>query len=139
MKILILNGPNLNLLGKREPTVYGKKSLTDLEQTIHAKFPEHTFKFEQTNCEGTLIDLIQKAGDDYEGMVLNAGGYSHTSIAIRDAVAAIGIPVIEVHISNIFARESFRANSIIAPVCSGSVAGFGLRSYEIAVYGLVEM
>lgn len=135
MKILVLNGPNLNLLGTREPAIYGTASLDDLETQLRKRFPQIDFTFRQSNHEGVLIDLIQSSCDD--GIVLNAGAYTHTSLAIADAIAAVKVPVVEVHISNIFAREDIRRNSLIAPVCHGSVSGFGLRSYELAVMSFI--
>lgn len=138
--ILILNGPNLNLLGKREPEIYGTKTLDDVvslvEKTIEEKHPAYPVEAQhfQSNHEGELIDAIHRAGFDPDclGIILNAGAYTHTSVAIADAIAAVPAPVIEVHISNIAAREAFRHTSLIAPVCAGSIAGFGIFSYALA-------
>ena len=132
MKILIINGPNLNMLGRREPGIYGAMSWDDYVPRLRAKFPDVEITCFQSNHEGAIIDTLQQA--ECDGIVLNAGAYTHTSLAIADAIAAISVPVIEVHISNIAAREEIRHRSLIAPVCAGSIAGFGLRSYELAVY-----
>ena len=132
--ILVLNGPNLNLLGTREPAVYGAASLDDLEAELRSRFPTHAFRFEQHNSEGALIDALHGADTVATGgVVFNPGGYTHTSVALRDAVAAISTPVVEVHLSNPAARESFRHTSMIAPVCAGTIAGFGQSSYHLAV------
>jgi 3-dehydroquinate dehydratase II len=139
MKILVINGPNLNLLGKREPAVYGTTTLTDIESRLKKRFPNVQFEFFQSNHEGALIDQIQKVIDgSYDGVVINPGAYSHYSYAIRDAIAALKTPVVEVHISNVHAREEFRRHSVITPVCKGVVAGFGDMGYELAVKFLVE-
>jgi 3-dehydroquinate dehydratase-2 len=130
-RILIVNGPNLNLLGKRETSVYGDKSFEEYFVDLKAKFPQFELDYFQSNIEGELIDTIQQSTHD--GVVLNAGGYTHTSVAIRDAISAIKTPVVEVHISNITARESFRHESMISPVCVGCVFGFGLKSYDLAL------
>lgn len=130
-RILILNGPNLNLLGKREPEIYGDKSFEDYYVELKAKFPELDLFYFQSNLEGALIDQIQDS--NWGGIVLNAGGYTHTSVAIRDAISSIKTPVIEVHISNITNRESFRHESLISPVCVGCIFGFGLKSYQLAL------
>ncbi|HLS30947.1 MAG TPA: type II 3-dehydroquinate dehydratase [Flavobacteriaceae bacterium] len=138
MKILIINGPNLNLLGKREPTIYGEQSFEAYFKEVQRKFPDfHLFDY-QSNLEGELIDAIQNAEGKYEGIVLNAAAYTHTSIAIADAVKAISIPVVEVHISNVFSREQFRHKSFISPYAKGVVAGFGLKSYELALYSFMK-
>jgi 3-dehydroquinate dehydratase-2 len=133
-RILIINGPNLNLLGKRETDIYGDMSFEDffeeLKEVYEADIQLHYF---QSNVEGEIIDKLQEVGFKYEGILLNAGGYTHTSVAIRDAVAAIKTPVIEVHISNIYAREEFRQHSLISAVCKGVIAGFGLESYVLAI------
>ena len=135
-KVLILNGPNLNLLGKREPQHYGIMTLEEITKQLDEL--ACTFGIElrhfQSNHEGVLIDQLQNAADWAEGVILNPGGYSHTSVALRDAVSALQIPVIEVHLSNIYNREQFRQQSLIAPVCTGSIAGFGFRSYSAALY-----
>jgi 3-dehydroquinate dehydratase II len=139
MKILVINGPNLNLLGKREPEIYGTTTLSDIESRLKKRFPNVQFEFYQSNHEGALIDQIQKAIDGtFDGVVINPGAYSHYSYAIRDAIAALKTPVVEVHISNIHAREEFRRHSVITPVCKGVVAGFGDMGYELAVKFLVE-
>ncbi|MBK9591507.1 MAG: type II 3-dehydroquinate dehydratase [Crocinitomicaceae bacterium] len=130
-RILIVNGPNLNLLGKRETSVYGNKSFEEYFVDLKNKFANLNVEYFQSNIEGELIDVIQQS--HYDGIVLNAGGYTHTSVAIRDAISAIKTPVVEVHISNISARESFRHESMISPVCVGCVFGFGLKSYELAL------
>ena len=134
MVIHIINGPNLNLVGKREPEVYGNRSLDQYLQELIEQFPQHTIDVYQSNIEGEIVDLLQQVGFDDCGIVLNAGGYTHTSVAIADAVAAITAPVIEVHISNIYAREPFRHKSLLSPVCKGIVAGFGLDSYRLALH-----
>ena len=135
MKILILNGPNLNLLGSREPEIYGRTTLEDIERALRANFPDVEFVFRQSNHEGELIDLIQNT--DAQGIVLNAGAYTHTSLALADCIAAVEVPVVEVHISNIFAREDIRSRSLIAPVCAGTISGFGPMSYALGVQALL--
>lgn len=138
-KLLIINGPNLNLIGVREPSVYGTTSIKEYINSLKTMFDGVCLIDEyQSNHEGAIIDTLQIAGDSgYEAIILNAGGYSHTSVAIRDAISAIDIPVIEVHISNIFAREDFRHTSVISPVCHGIISGFGLMSYELAIRSLI--
>lgn len=139
MRILIISGPNLNLLGKREPSVYGTTTLDDIEANLKKKYPDVKFEFFQSNSEGALIDRLHIAGSGaFDGVVLNPGAYGHYSYALRDAVAAIKTPVVEVHVSNIYAREEFRKHSVIAPVCKGVVSGFGGASYMLAVQFLVE-
>ena len=133
MKILIVNGPNLNLLGKREPEVYGNSSFDEYFSTIKEKFPYVEFQYFQSNIEGELIDKIQECGFSYDGIVLNAGEYTHTSIAIADAIRAIITPVVEVHITNIFQREEYRHHSYLSEVCRGVICGFGLDSYRLAI------
>lgn len=133
MKIMVINGPNLNLLGKREPAVYGHSSFGDYFVRLQEMFPLGELSYFQSNHEGDIIDKLHETGFDYDGIVLNAGAYTHTSIAILDAIKAIATPVIEVHISNIHSREEFRHQSLIAPACVGSIAGFGLDSYRLAV------
>ena len=134
MKLLILNGPNLNLLGTREPETYGAETLDDLERGLQKAFAGHDFDFFQSNHEGALIDKLHEAGrDGTGGVVFNPGAYTHTSIALRDAIAGIDVPVIEVHISNVHAREAFRHTSMLAPVCRGQMCGLGLRGYFAAV------
>ncbi len=139
-KILILNGPNLNLLGRRQPEVYGSTTLADIVDGLRDSFPSVDIVHFQSNCEGALIDKIHEVGydDSYAGIVLNAGAYTHTSLAIADAIAAIKRPVIEVHLSNVFAREEIRHRSLIAPVCRGSISGFGVQSYHLAVQALIS-
>ena len=139
MRIVIINGPNLNLLGKREPEKYGTQSLPDIERRLRMKFPAVEFEFHQSNLEGEIVNALQNAMDGkVDGIILNAGGYTHTSVAIRDAIAALSVPVIEVHLTNVQAREEFRRQSVIAPVCKGIIAGFGPASYELAVRSFVE-
>lgn len=134
MKLLILNGPNLNLLGAREPAVYGTTTLGDLEQRLREAFPKAEMAFFQSNHEGALIDRLHAAAaDGTAGVVFNPGGYTHTSVALRDAIAAIGVPVVEVHLSNTAAREPFRHRSLLAPVCAGQIAGLGPAGYHLAV------
>ena len=130
MKILIINGPNLNLIGTRETSIYGNQSFDDYFLTLKST-SDHELHYLQSNVEGELINFLQEARTD--GVILNAGAYTHTSIAIRDCIAAIGIPVVEVHISDISSRESFRHNSLLTPVCVGCVFGFGLKGYEMAL------
>lgn len=140
MRFLVINGPNLNLLGKREPEVYGTATLDDIEKSLAKKFPEIKFEFYQSNSEGTIVDHVQLGmGGAFDGIVLNPGAYTHYSYAIRDAVAALKIPVIEVHLSNVHGREEFRKHSVIAPVCKGVIAGFGTHGYELAVLALLGM
>jgi len=138
MRILVLNGPNLNLLGEREPEKYGYTTLKDLASDLRLHFPDVTFSFFQSNHEGALIDRLHQAHRDHmDGIVFNPGAYTHTSIALRDAIAAIRPPVIEVHISNVHARESFRHTSMLAPVCVGQLAGFGVLGYRMATQYLI--
>jgi len=140
MRILILNGPNLNLVGRREPATYGTQSLTDylaqLQQQYASRVSLTTY---QSNHEGDLIDQLQAAQGTADAVIINAGGYSHTSVAIADAISAIDIPVVEVHISNIYAREPFRHHSMLAPVCKGSIVGMGLEGYRLAIEGLLTI
>lgn len=138
MQILLLNGPNLNLLGVREPEVYGKETFTDYFRQLKNKYPSVDISCFQSNVEGALIDKIHEVGFSYDGIILNAGAYTHTSIALADAIAAVKAPVVEVHISNIHAREPYRHVSMIAAACRGSVIGFGLDSYRLAVEALIE-
>ena len=133
MKIQIINGPNLNLLGTREPSVYGDTSFTDYFLTLRHRYPQIEFSYFQSNKEGELIDKLHEAGFMFDGIILNAGGYTHTSIAIGDAIAAIKTPVVEVHISNVHKRESFRHHSFLSANCKGVILGFGLDSYRLAV------
>ena len=133
MKIIIINGPNINLLGKREPSIYGNQSFEDFYKELVAKYPQIELSHFQSNIEGELIDKIQEVGFSYDGIILNAAAYTHTSIGIGDAVKAISTPVIEVHISNTFSREEFRHQSYISPNAKGVILGFGLKSYELAL------
>jgi 3-dehydroquinate dehydratase-2 len=132
-KIQIINGPNLNLLGKREPTVYGNASFEDYLNALRLKYPQHDIAYYQSNSEGELIDKIHETGFSHDGIILNAGAYTHTSIALRDAIKAVETPVVEVHISNVHARESFRHVSMLSGVCKGVILGFGLDSYRLAL------
>ncbi len=138
MKFIIINGPNLNLLGKRETTIYGDTDFKDYFTKLKAQFPSITIDYYQSNIEGELIDKLQKVGFTYDGIILNAGGYTHTSVAIADTIKAISSPCVETHISNIDARENFRRTSIIGPVCIGSISGFGLFSYQMALEALIN-
>ena len=133
MKIIIINGPNLNLLGKREPEIYGNKTFENYLEELKSKYPTVDLDYFQSNIEGELIDKIQETGFTYDGIILNAAAYTHTSVGIGDAVKAIITPVIEVHISNTFARETFRHQSFISPNAKGIIIGFGLKSYELAL------
>ncbi|WP_263784792.1 type II 3-dehydroquinate dehydratase [Salinibacter grassmerensis] len=134
MPLLVLNGPNLNLLGTREPETYGTTTLADIQSDLTESFPEVTLRFAQENSEGALIDHLHAAHEDeVDGVVFNPGGYTHTSVALRDAVAAIEPPVVEVHLSNVHAREDFRRTSRIAPACVGQMSGFGADGYRLAV------
>ena len=139
MKLTIINGPNLNLLGKREPEKYGHSSFEDFLLVLKKRFPDKVFEYFQSNIEGEIINEIQKSGNYADGIILNAAGYTHTSVAITDAIAAIKTPVIEVHITNIAAREDFRHTSLIGRNCAGSISGFGLDSYRLAVEALIEI
>jgi len=135
--ITIINGPNLNLLGKREPGIYGSEDFETYLESLKAQFPEVEFDYYQSNVEGELINKLQAVGFSAKGIVMNAGGYTHTSVAIGDAIAAIESPVIEVHISNVYAREDYRHQSLMAKHCKGVIAGLGLRGYELAVQSLL--
>ncbi|MBQ8056189.1 MAG: type II 3-dehydroquinate dehydratase [Paludibacteraceae bacterium] len=138
MKILILNGPNLNLLGKREPTIYGNSSFDTYFESLKKRYSNVELEYYQSNIEGEMINKIHEVGFSYDGIVLNAGAYTHTSLAIADAIKAISTPVIEVHISNVFSREPIRHQSYIAPVCKGSISGFGLDSYRLAIEAILN-
>ncbi|NOZ45997.1 MAG: type II 3-dehydroquinate dehydratase [Chlorobi bacterium] len=133
MNIFIINGPNLNLLGKREPEVYGNKNFSDFFASLKSKYLNIHFEYFQSNVEGEIINKLHEVGFTFDGIILNAGGYTHTSVSIADAINAITTPVVEVHISNILAREKFRHTSLLAPYCKGSVFGFGLKGYQLAV------
>ena len=133
MKFMVLNGPNLNLLGTREKSIYGETKFEDFFKQLKGDFPEVRFDYFQSNVEGELINKLHEVGFDYEGVVLNAGGYTHTSVALSDAIAAIDAPVVEVHISNVYARESYRHQSLISKNCIGVIAGFGMDSYKLAI------
>ena len=133
MKIAIINGPNLNLLGTREPGIYGNQSFEQYFETLKTKFPAIEFSYYQSNIEGELINEIQKVGFSYDGIIINPAGYTHTSVALGDAIAAIKTPVVEVHISNIFAREEFRKISLVSGKSVGVISGLGLNGYELAV------
>ena len=136
MKILILNGPNLNLQGKRDTDIYGTLTFDEYLETLRQRFPQEEIDLVQSNVEGELINALHASVGAYDGVVMNAGGYTHTSVAIRDAIAAISTPVVEVHISSILAREEFRHVSMLAPVCRGSIMGFGLDSYRLGIEAL---
>ncbi len=133
MKIAIINGPNLNLLGKREPEIYGNQTFEQFFNDLQKKYPQVELTYFQNNVEGEIINKIHEIGFDFDGIILNAGAYTHTSIAIADAIKSVKTPVIEVHISNTFARETFRHHSYISPVAKGVVLGFGMKSYELAL------
>jgi len=138
MKIQIINGPNLNLLGKREPEKYGSESFENFLGTLQMAFPKIEIGYYQSNVEGEIINKIHEVGFKFDGIILNAGGYTHTSVSIADAVAAVSAPVIEVHITNISAREGFRHNSIVGRYCTGSIIGLGLFGYRLAIDALIE-
>jgi 3-dehydroquinate dehydratase-2 len=137
MKIQIIDGPNINLLGKREPGIYGARSFEDYLQELKKRYPQVVFEYYQSNVEGEMINKIHEVGFDYDGIVLNAGAYTHTSIALQDAIRAVTSPVVEVHISNVHQREEFRHQSMIACACVGVICGFGLDSYRLAVEALL--
>lgn len=138
MKIAIINGPNLNLVGKREPEMYGHRSMDDFMEALKNKYADQEIHYFQSNVEGELINELQRVGFSADSILLNAGAYTHTSIAIADAVKAIASPVIEIHLSNIFAREEFRKQSFLSPVCKAIISGFGLKGYELAIESLFE-
>ncbi len=137
MRISIINGPNLNLLGKREPEIYGSQTFEDYFEGLKNKFPQAELHYFQSNIEGELISKIQEVGFTFDGIILNAGAYTHTSIGIGDAIKAITTPVIEVHISNTFSREDFRHQSYISPNAKGVIIGFGMKSYDLALHSLI--
>ena len=139
MKIQIINGPNINLLGKREPSIYGSRSFEDYLAELKERYQEVSVEYYQSNVEGELIDKIHEVGFDFDGIVLNAGAYTHTSIALQDAIRAVKSPCIEVHISNVHQREEFRHKSMISCACVGVICGFGLNSYRLAVEALMDM
>jgi 3-dehydroquinate dehydratase-2 len=138
MKIQIINGPNLNLLGKREPEKYGSVSFEDYLENLRRLFPGIAIEYFQSNVEGEIINKIHETGFTFDGIILNAGGYTHTSVSIADAIAAVDATVIEVHITNISAREGFRHNSIVGRYCTGSIIGFGLFGYKLAIEAIIE-
>ncbi len=133
MKILIINGPNLNLLGKREPEIYGSKSFENYFEELNDQFPDIKLSYYQSNVEGELVNKIHEAGFSYDGILLNAGAYTHTSVAISDAIAGVTTPVLEIHISNIYKREEFRHKSIISKECIGMISGLGLKGYQLGI------
>ncbi|MBF1384833.1 type II 3-dehydroquinate dehydratase [Prevotella aurantiaca] len=136
MKIIIINGPNLNLLGKREPNIYGSLSMEEYLLKLRAMYSDIDIEYYQSNVEGKLIDKLQEVGYTYNGIILNAGAYTHTSIALQDCIRAITVPVVEVHISNVKNREEYRHHSMITPACIGTIQGFGMNSYRLAVEAL---
>ncbi len=138
MRIQIINGPNLNLLGKREPGVYGNQSFDDYLKELIVLFPSVEIEYFQSNSEGSIIDKLHEVGFEFDAIILNAGAYTHTSIAIADAIKGISTPVVEVHISNVFQRESFRHHSWLSPVCKGCIVGFGLDSYRLAIVSVLK-
>jgi 3-dehydroquinate dehydratase-2 len=138
MKIVIINGPNLNLLGKREPGKYGSVTFEDFFRTLQKNYPLISFEYFQSNIEGEIVGRIQEAGFTSDGIILNPAGYTHTSVAIGDAVASVPVPVVEVHITNVQSREEFRHNSLVGRFCAGSIIGFGLDGYRLGVEALIE-
>ncbi len=139
MKIMIINGPNLNLLGIREPNVYGNQGFVEFMAELTQKYPQIGFEYYQSNVEGELINALQEAGFSFDGIIINPGGYTHTSVAIGDAIAAIKAPVVEVHISNVHAREEFRKISHVSAKAKGTIAGLGLKGYELALLYLLDL
>ncbi len=138
MRLLVINGPNLNNIGIREPNIYGNIGFSDLFNQLKQDFPKFDLDYQHSHKESEIIDIIHKSNTDYEGIILNAGAFSHTSVAIRDAIAAISTPVVLVHISNVYAREPFREKNLIAPVCKGIITGFGVSSYKIAILSFID-
>ncbi|MFO7822946.1 MAG: type II 3-dehydroquinate dehydratase [Cyclobacterium sp.] len=138
MKIAIINGPNLNLLGKREPEIYGSSSFEDYFEKLTKKYPELKLSYYQSNVEGELVNRLHEVGFDHDGILMNAGAYTHTSVALSDAIAGIQTPVVEVHISNIYKREEFRHKSIISKECVGMIAGLGLQGYELGLQYFIQ-
>ena len=139
MKILLINGPNLNLLGIREQSIYGNESFENYFQTLQNEYPDIEMEYYQSNIEGELINKIHERGFTFDGIIINAGAYTHTSVAIRDAISGVKSPVVEVHISNILTRENFRHESLIGPVCVGSIMGFGLDSYRLGIEAIKKL
>jgi 3-dehydroquinate dehydratase-2 len=139
MKIQIIIGPNLNLLGKREPELYGGATFEDFLESLKKSFPDFSFSYYQSNIEGEIINKIHETGFSYDGIIINPGGYTHTSVSIADAVASVKTPVVEVHITNVAAREEFRHKSLVGRYCAGSIIGFGLDGYRLAVEALIEI
>ena len=139
MKIQIINGPNLNLLGKREPGIYGSEGFEGFLENLKSKYPKIEIEYFQSNVEGELINKLHEVGFSFDGIIMNAGAYTHTSVAISDAIAGIKTPVIEVHISNIYAREEYRHHSMMAKNCKGIITGFGLQSYELALLSFIDL
>ncbi len=137
MQVQIINGPNLNLLGSREPGIYGEESFSVFLERLKSDYPNIEISYFQSNIEGEIINQLHETGFSYDGIILNAGGYTHTSVAIRDAIKAIKTPVVEVHISNVYGREEFRHKSMLTAVCMGVIAGFGLNSYKVAIESLL--
>ncbi len=137
MKIQIINGPNLNLLGKREPGIYGNEGFEPFLETLKSKYPQVELSYFQSNVEGEIINKLHEVGFSFDGIVMNAGAYTHTSVAIGDAIAAIKTPVVEVHISNVYSREEFRHHSMMAKNCKGIITGFGMMSYELALQSFI--
>lgn len=137
-RIMIINGPNLNLLGQREPGIYGTGTMAECLDGLRRRYPDVAIDYYQSNVEGFLIDKLHEVGFSYDGIALNAGAYTHTSVALHDAIRSIDVPVVEVHLSNIYAREDFRHRSFLSPVCRGTICGFGMRSYALAVEALTE-
>ena len=138
-QILVLNGPNLNLLGKREPEIYGDNSMEAYMTALQEQYPDVEFAYYQSNVEGELINKLHEVGFDYDGIVFNAGAYTHTSVALHDAIKAINTPVVEVHISNVYQRETYRHTSLITGACVGVIGGFGMNSYRLAVEALLAL